>query len=93
MSCLTFYYFQFSYLCRMYLHKIAFNINKNDVATIGYDYNKVNQEKNEGPHYLLVVGRSTNPVTGLCEFLVRNSWGKDCTLNEVPGLSCYKECE
>lgn len=74
------------------LKRLHDQINNNDVAAIGYDYNKVNQEKNEGAHGSLVVGRRTNPVTGSCEFLVRNSWGKDCTLNESPGLSCHKDC-
>lgn len=74
------------------LKRLHDQINNNDVAAIGYDYNKINQEKNEGAHGSLVVGRRTNPATGSCEFLVRNSWGKDCTLTENPGLSCYKDC-
>ncbi|MBC7428386.1 MAG: hypothetical protein H7336_07225 [Bacteriovorax sp.] len=67
-------------------------ISKGEVAGIGYDYNKLNGEEGVGGHGSLVVGRRTNPESGACEYLVRNSWGKDCEQHEGVGLSCHKSC-
>ncbi len=67
-------------------------IEKGDVAAIGYNFNKLNSEAGNGDHGSVVVGRRTNPNTGACEYLVRNSWGKDCKINDVEGLNCHKEC-
>jgi len=67
-------------------------IEKGDVAAIGYDFNKLNSEPGKGDHGSIVVGRRTNQDTGACEYLVRNSWGKDCRIIDVEGLNCHKEC-
>ncbi|MBC7713890.1 MAG: hypothetical protein H7177_11155 [Rhizobacter sp.] len=68
-------------------------ITKGEMAGIGYDYNKLNGESGPGGHGSLVVGRRTNPESGACEYLVRNSWGKDCEQKEGDGLSCHKNCD
>ena len=69
------------------------SISRGEPAGIGYDYNKINAEAGEGGHASLVVGRRTNPETGSCEYLVRNSWGKNCEQKEGPGLTCHKNCD
>ena len=35
--------------------------------------------KNCGIHEVVLIGRRKNPQTGNCQYLVRNSWGKDCS--------------
>lgn len=68
-------------------------ITKGSPAGIGYDYNKLNDEPGTGGHGSLVVGRRTNPESQACEYLVRNSWGKNCEQTEGAGLSCHKNCD
>ena len=68
-------------------------VTKGEIIGIGYDYNKVNGESGTGDHGSIVVGRRTNPETGACEYLLRNSWGKNCEQNEGEGLSCHKNCD
>lgn len=42
-------------------------------------------------HALTLVGRKINHKTGLCEFVIRNSWGKFCGLKQSDELSCEYE--
>lgn len=63
------------------------------VIGIGYDYKKMAGEGYEGGHASLIVGRRVNQETGACEYLVRNSWGKNCTQKEDSQLSCHKNCD
>lgn len=76
------------------LKKMDGLISKGEVVGVGYNYNLLNEtEDGTGGHASLVVGRRQNQETGECEYLIRNSWGKDCTQNEGPGLSCHKNCD
>ncbi|MCC6277827.1 MAG: hypothetical protein IT289_07940 [Oligoflexia bacterium] len=36
--------------------------------------------KKDGRHAATLIGRRTNPKTGECEYLLRNSWGESCGL-------------
>lgn len=44
-------------------------------------------EGRSGYHSSLVVGRRFNPATRLCEYLIRNSWGRSC-LSQGRGMDC-----
>lgn len=68
-------------------------LNAKEIIGIGYDYDKLNGKNVYGPHASVVVGRQFNKATNSCEYLVRNSYGKDCDLREVDGLTCHKVCE
>lgn len=68
-------------------------LKKNEIAAIGYDYSKINAENGTSGHGSIVVGKRTNPKTGKCDYLVRNSWGKTCDQKEHAELSCHKNCE
>lgn len=68
-------------------------LKKNEIAAIGYDYSKINAENGTSGHGSIVVGKRTNPTTGKCDYLVRNSWGKTCDQKERADLSCHKNCE
>ena len=35
-------------------------------------------------HASLIIGRRTNPETGSCQFLIRNSWGTACKISQMP---------
>lgn len=50
-------------------------------------------DSKKGGHAMLIVGRRQNPETGDCEYLLRNSWGKDCTDAEGEGFTCDKKCD
>ena len=68
-------------------------LNKGEIVGFGYNYGVLNQDDKSGGHGSLIVGRRLNPNSGDCEYLVRNSWGKDCQQNEGIGLSCHKNCD
>lgn len=74
--------------------KIDSLLTSGEVVGVAYDYSAMNEkaDKTSG-HASLVVGRRQNSESGECEYLVRNSWGKDCTQNEGPGLTCHKNCD
>ncbi len=74
------------------MNALSEQLSKNEAAGIGYNYNSLNGEEGMGGHGSLVVGRRKNPETGACEYLVRNSWGKNCEQKEGTGLSCHKNC-
>ena len=69
------------------------SISKGEPAGIGYNYNQLNGEEGMGGHASLVVGRRSNPDNGKCEYLLRNSWGKNCEQREGDGLTCHKNCD
>lgn len=75
------------------LKNIDDQLSKGNLIGIGYDYNKLNGDESSGGHASVLVGRRTNPDSGACEYLVRNSWGKECNLYEGEGLSCHKNCD
>ncbi len=63
------------------------------VVGIGYDYRTMVGASETGGHASLVVGRRSNPATGACEYLIRNSWGKSCEQQESSDVSCHKNCD
>lgn len=63
------------------------------VIGIGYDLKKMTGENLDGGHASLIVGRRVNQETGACEYLIRNSWGKNCSQKEDSQLSCHKNCD
>jgi hypothetical protein len=69
-------------------------LNKGEIVGLSYNYNIMDEnDERVGGHASLVVGRRLNQETGDCEYLVRNSWGKDCTQHEGSGLTCHKNCD
>lgn len=63
---------------------------------VGYDLKLELLEKggnNSGLHSTIIVGRRKNPTSGACEYLMRNSWGKDCSMREDSKLFCHKSCD
>jgi len=74
------------------MNAINNQIDKGDLTGIGYYYNKISGESKTEGHGSVVVGRRINQSTGNCEYLVRNSWGKDCKLEETNEVSCHKNC-
>lgn len=75
------------------MNAIDERLKNNEIAAIGYDYSKINAENGTSGHGSIVVGKRTNPKTGKCDYLVRNSWGKTCDQKEHAELSCHKNCE
>ncbi len=47
-------------------------------AIVGYHSNFLKGLRGDSPHASVVVGRRINPASGLCEFLIRNTWGPSC---------------
>ncbi len=69
-------------------------LNKSDVVGFYYDYKKLDSDNVlTGSHASIIVGRRFNNQSGSCEYLVRNSWGKDCIQKEGTGLTCHKNCD
>lgn len=75
------------------MKKLDEQVSKGEIIGVAYDYNKLNGEPGTGGHASIVVGRRTNSESGACEYLVRNSWGKNCDQTEDDGLSCHKNCD
>ena len=74
------------------LSMINQKIAKNDIVGIAYDYSKINPKRPNTLHGSIIVGRGTNPKTGKCEYLVRNSWGNTCEMEGLPEVTCHKNC-
>lgn len=53
-------------------------LEKRNPVAWAFDSNKLTNENGAGEHAVLVVGREFNESTGRCEYLARNSWGKNC---------------
>ncbi|MFA6237486.1 MAG: hypothetical protein WC635_09190 [Bacteriovorax sp.] len=72
-------------------------LNKGEIVGLAFQYEKMTESKNdnrrEGGHAAVVVGRRQNSENGDCEYLIRNSWGKDCTDEERTGFTCDKKCD
>jgi hypothetical protein len=69
-------------------------LNNGEVIGLAYKPNIMNEnQKATSGHASLIVGRRKNPKTGDCEYLIRDSHGKDCTQNEGQGLTCHKNCD
>lgn len=75
------------------LKSIDEQLSNGNLPSIVYDYNKLNKEPETSSHGSIVVGRRTNPETGKCDYLLRNSYGKSCDQNEDSELSCHKTCD
>ena len=61
------------------------------IAGIGYNYARITNMKGEANHASLVVGRRLNPKTKQCEYLIRNSHGKNCSARN-PESRCDTSC-
>ncbi|MDO9182854.1 MAG: hypothetical protein Q7U04_10625, partial [Bacteriovorax sp.] len=69
-------------------------LNKDEVIGLSYNYEEVDdKDSRKGGHASLIVGRRLNKESGDCEYLVRNSWGKDCPQHEGEGVTCHKICD
>jgi hypothetical protein len=75
------------------ISKLDEQITNGNPVGLAYDYLKLVNKGGTGGHGSLVVGRRTNPDNGACEYLVRNSWGKNCNENDGNGLACHKNCD
>lgn len=66
-------------------------LNNKNIAGIGYEVAVLtnrNYKEGLGAHSGIIVGRKFNSQTNECEYLIRNSWGRGCSLYD----SSYK-CE
>lgn len=68
-------------------------LNNKEVIGVGYTYSKMIDRGERGDHASLIVGRKYNPETRECEYLMRNSMGKECNFVIKPGLTCMKVCD
>lgn len=76
------------------MKKIDALLSKGDIVGMGSEWEKLREsEEKTGGHATVVVGRKKNPESGECEYLVRNSWGKNCDEAEGEGLTCDMICE
>ena len=57
--------------------KLNESLDKKEPAGIDYYFKMINPDDDDGTHASLVVGRRFNPKTEMCEYQVRNSWGKN----------------
>lgn len=51
-----------------------------------YDFGNGNSK--HAIHAMTLVGRQRNPRTGKCEYIVRNSWGPECSASYKPSVRC-----
>lgn len=65
-------------------------VSKNIIG-IGYNFAKIANMKGEANHASIIVGRKLNPKTKQCEYLVRNSHGKNCSARN-PETRCDTSC-
>lgn len=69
------------------LREIDQQLNKNNLISLNYDADFLVQKSNKAEvynHYSTIVGRRENVITGRCQYLVRNSWGEDCSIYPSP---------
>lgn len=69
-------------------------LDKNNPVSLNYDAHfLMDRPRTIGSvdnHYSSIVGRRLNEKTNTCQYLIRNSWGKDCSIYPAP----YKtQCE
>lgn len=51
---------------------------KNNPVIWAFDVHKITGQSGSGDHAGMVMGKTFNPQTKKCEYLIRNSWGKSC---------------
>jgi hypothetical protein len=69
-------------------------LDKGEIVGFALQYNLMSEnDERTGGHATVIMGRRQNPETGDCEYLIRNSWGKDCTDPEGSGFTCHKKCD
>ena len=69
------------------LKEIDQQLEKNNLISLNYDADFLVQKSNKAEvynHYSTIVGRRENVVSGRCQYLIRNSWGEDCTVYPSP---------
>lgn len=66
-------------------------LESKNVAGIGYNYARITNMKGEANHASIIVGRKLNPKTKQCEYLVRNSHGKNCSARNAE-TRCDTSC-
>ncbi len=66
-------------------------LNKKNPASIGYNVKFLKDERTEGNHASIVVGRRYNQEANSCQFLIRNSWGSGCK-NYAEPYSLQENC-
>jgi hypothetical protein len=69
------------------LKEIDQQLNKNNLISLNYDADFLVQNSNKAEvynHYSTLVGRRENVITGRCQYLIRNSWGEDCSIYPSP---------
>jgi hypothetical protein len=65
---------------------------RNSVAGISVNMSAILKEKiDPANHAMIVTGQEWNPQIGQCEFLVRNSWGKQCETFDTAKINCDPE--
>ncbi len=78
----------------MLLKKIDARLEKGDIVGFASRWEKLTEsDRRVGGHATLITGRRKNPDTGVCEYLIRNTWGKSCDEDEASGLTCDMICE
>ena len=69
------------------LTEIDLQLNKNNLISLNYDadFLVTNSQKSEVyNHYSTIVGRRENIFNSRCQYLIRNSWGEDCSIYPAP---------
>lgn len=67
-------------------------LDKKNPATIGYNAKFLLDERSQGNHASIVVGRRYNQEAKSCQFLIRNSWGSGCKNYAIP-YSAPSNCD
>jgi C1A family cysteine protease len=72
--------------------QIATQLQRGNIVGIAYDDDVLNSRYAKGSvgHESTIVGQRWNATTKRCEFLLRNSWGKDCSVYRN-GFSCESD--
>ncbi len=68
-------------------------LNKGNIVSLNYDawfLVRTKKGNDVDNHYSSIVGRRTNEKTNTCQYLIRNSWGKNCSIYPAPYNS---QCE
>lgn len=65
-------------------------LNKNSICGISYSLSKLVGRTDLEDHASVVIGRRWNEKVQQCEYLVRNSWGKNCKFKGRDDLYCDK---
>lgn len=66
-------------------------LNNNNPISLNYDASfLLHESSGVANHYSVIVGRRLNETTNTCQYLIRNSWGKSCSIYPSP---YDKQCE